>query len=618
VSVTARRQEERGGDSNVSARRVRRSRGGWWVASVLLLFISLLVSVAIAAVAMFELRYQDRIYPGVRVDPVDLSGMTRSEAQAKLTALYDQASPWWPILSYGEKVWIPSREDLGISIDVEQSVQLAYAVGRSRNPLQSLGEQLDAYRYGRSIQPAVRCDRAEARRYLSTLAQEIQSPVREATLRVDVGQVEITPSRVGYELDEVATLDMIEARVTAWQGGEVKLAVREIEPVIADISGLAERVERIISAPIELIGPDDVLVSRWELSPKDLLEMLTLEQRVESDGRIVGIAALSEPAIRERVMAIATLIERPPAEGRVDYNVRLAQVIVVEPSQVGYQLDVEKTIELIRGHSLSQNREIVLPVEELQPVIDTDNLPELGIKEQIAEATSYFRGSSRARMTNIAVAASQFDGILLSPGEIFSFNKYLGDVSAEQGYEESLIIWGDRTAVGIGGGVCQVSTTAFRAAFWAGLEIIERWAHGYRVGWYEPPVGLDATVYSPVVDFKFRNDTPHYMLIKTETNLNDATVTFYFYGTDTGRTVEMEGPIEENVVAHGPAEYQNDSTLPAGTVKQIDWAHDGVDVTVKRIVRQDGEVLHDDTFFSRYQPWKAVFLVGTGGESTKQ
>jgi vancomycin resistance protein YoaR len=215
-------------------------------------------------------------------------------------------------------------------------------------------------------------------------------------------------------------------------------------------------------------------------------------------------------------------------------------------------------------------------------------------------------------MHNIQVAASRFHGLVIPPGGTFSFNEYLGEVSAATGYEESIIIWGNRSAVGIGGGVCQVSTTAFRVAFWGGYPVTERWAHGYRVGWYEPPVGMDATVYSSQIDFKFVNDTPHYLLIETETDLKAGTVTFRFYGTMTGRTVEMEGPFEANVVPHGPDVYQEDPTLPKGTTKQIDWAHDGVDITVYRIVKESDRILWKDTFFSRYKPWQAVYLVGTG------
>ena len=115
--------------------------------------------------------------------------------------------------------------------------------------------------------------------------------------------------------------------------------------------------------------------------------------------------------------------------------------------------------------------------------------------------------------------------------------------------------------------------------------------------------------------FKFVNDTPHYLLIETETDLKAGTVTFRFYSTKTGRTVEMEGPFEANVVPHGSDVYQEDPTLPKGTTKQIDWAHDGLDVTVYRIVKEGDKVFWKDTFFSRYRPWQAVYLVGTGERS---
>jgi vancomycin resistance protein YoaR len=122
---------------------------------------------------------------------------------------------------------------------------------------------------------------------------------------------------------------------------------------------------------------------------------------------------------------------------------------------------------------------------------------------------------------------------------------------------------------------------------------------------------MDATVYAPDVDFKFRNDTPHHLLIQTESDLKAGTVTFRFYGKKPERTVEIEGPIEENPVPHGPPVYKDDPTIPKGETKQVDWAKDGLDVTVKRVVKEGDTVLHRDTFFSRYKPWQAVYLVGT-------
>jgi vancomycin resistance protein YoaR len=203
----------------------------------------------------------------------------------------------------------------------------------------------------------------------------------------------------------------------------------------------------------------------------------------------------------------------------------------------------------------------------------------------------------------------------LPPGAIFSFNEYLGAVTAENGFEDSLIIWGDRTAVGIGGGVCQVSTTAFRAAFFGGFEILERWAHGYRVSWYEIDAGpgLDATIYAPDVDFKFRNDTDSFLLIQTYTDVVAGTVTFRFYGTPANRRVTMEGPLVENESRPAPPLYQDDPSLPKGVSKQVEWAKDGADVTVKRTVTQGDAIIHQDIFVSRYRPWRALYLVGTGG-----
>ena len=201
--------------------------------------------------------------------------------------------------------------------------------------------------------------------------------------------------------------------------------------------------------------------------------------------------------------------------------------------------------------------------------------------------------------------------MVIPPGQTFSFNEHLGDVSTETGYEESLIIFGDRTRVGIGGGVCQVSTTAFRAGFWGGYPILERTPHGFRVSWYEPPVGLDATIYSPYVDLKFLNDTPYHLLIETEANVQTGALIFRFYSTKTARTVEMEGPSEDNVVPHGEPIYEDDPTLPRGTTKQIEWARNGVDVTLYRIIKEGAQVIAREKFFSRYGPWQAVYLVGT-------
>jgi vancomycin resistance protein YoaR len=231
--------------------------------------------------------------------------------------------------------------------------------------------------------------------------------------------------------------------------------------------------------------------------------------------------------------------------------------------------------------------------------------------ELVSEGTTNFAGSSRERVQNIVAAANRFRNVVVPPGAEFSFNEHVGEINAESGFVDSYIIWGDRTAVGIGGGVCQVSTTAFRAAFYGGFPITERWAHGYVVSWYGEP-GLDATIFTPWVDLRFRNDTGKFLLIKASVDTARSSIAFRFYGTKPARTVEMDKPEISNTRAPEGPIYQEDLTLAAGVLKQVEWARNGMDVVITRRVRTaDGQV-REDVFRSEYQPWRSLFLVGPG------
>ena len=182
---------------------------------------------------------------------------------------------------------------------------------------------------------------------------------------------------------------------------------------------------------------------------------------------------------------------------------------------------------------------------KVKPVLTTDKANTFGIKELIGSGTSLFKDSMDSRVYNINLASQRLNGILVAPNETFSFDKALGDISAFTGYKQAYVIANGRTVLGDGGGVCQVSTTFFRALLNAGLPIVERHAHAYRVGYYEEdsPPGLDATIYSPTVDLKFRNDTGNYILIQSVINLSQDRLTFFLYGKKDGRTVVMTNPV---------------------------------------------------------------------------
>lgn len=276
------------------------------------------------------------------------------------------------------------------------------------------------------------------------------------------------------------------------------------------------------------------------------------------------------------------------------------------------QQDILSKISFMFATDHASSFVIHIPIATVKPKIATSDANNLGIKELIGTGTSLFQHSIAGRIYNVELAASRVNGALVAPGEEFSFAKTVGDVSAFTGYQQAYVIQNGKTVLGDGGGVCQVSTTLFRAVLNAGLPITERHAHAYRVGYYEEdgPPGIDATVYVPSVDFRFRNDTGHYILIQTAVDPSILRLTFYLYGTSDGRTVTMTNPVVSNIIPAPPPIYTDDPTLPQGTLKQVDFAANGATVKFSRTVMKDGKVYISDNYTSVYQPWAAAYLRG--------
>ena len=291
-----------------------------------------------------------------------------------------------------------------------------------------------------------------------------------------------------------------------------------------------------------------------------------------------------------------------------------------QPSGFGQAIDLDDIKNQLNSQFLTvmssekpQTIIISVPIKILKPNITTDKVNNLGIKELLATGTSTFHHSIPNRIFNITLAASRLNGILVHPGETFSFDKALGDVSSFTGYQQAYIIQNGKTVLGDGGGVCQVSTTLFRAILNAGFPVIERHAHAYRVGYYEQdsPPGFDATIYSPSIDLKFKNDTDNYILIQAYINPEIQQLTFFLYGSRDGREVEISKPIITNDTPAPSDMYQDDPTLPKGVVKQIDFAARGANVSFTREVKKNGKIILSDKYVSDFQPWQAIYLRGT-------
>lgn len=259
------------------------------------------------------------------------------------------------------------------------------------------------------------------------------------------------------------------------------------------------------------------------------------------------------------------------------------------------------------------NQVINITKKIIEPEITLSKANSFGIEELIGEGKSDYTHSISSRIHNIILAASKFNGVLIPPGKIFSFNETVGDISSLTGYQPAYIIKEGKTVLGDGGGVCQVSTTLFRAALNSGLPIIERHPHAYRVSYYENDAkpGMDATVFAPSVDLKIKNDTPAYILIQTEIDKTNHLLYFRLYGKKDGRQAQIAPPSLWDVQPPPEPLYQEDPTLKKGMVKQIDFAAWGGKTSFKyKIIYPNGQT-SEKTFFSNFKPWRAVFLVGT-------
>lgn len=609
---------------------VKTPKIGWdtWMIQVFMSLIGgvgLFLLVSIISILLFNGSFQGKIYPRVRVGGVDISRLTPEEAVQRLRQQVTYPESGKIVLQDKDKTWVFRPLDLGFRLDPENTVIAAYMVGRQGGILGRLSDTLLSLRGGHNLSPRMMYDEQHARAALESLAVEINRPVIEASIKVTDKQVEVTAGQIGRTLNIHASLQAIQTQLMTLTDGVVPLVVEEQPPAILDASAQAEVARSILSQPLTLKLPDrqESDPPFWRIEVNDLARMLVIE-RVEADSGATYQVGLRAQSLSAYLEDIAARVNQKPQNARFIFNDETRQLEVIQPAVVGRTLQIETTLQSIQQSLLEGKHEVALIVETENPQIGNDVTAEqLGIRELVGKYTSYFYGSSASRIQNIQTAAARFHGVLVPPGAVFSMAEVLGDVSLDNGYAEALIIYGNRTIKGVGGGVCQVSTTLFRTAFFAGYPIVERHPHAYRVTYYEQTraggidtrlAGLDATVFVPVVDFKFTNDTPYWLLMETYINTAARTLTWKFYSTSDGRTVEWETTGLQNIVEPEEPLLQENPELGVNEIRQVDWEAEGADVTVTRIVYKNGQIYLQDQFITHYLPWRAVYEYGPGSD----
>ena len=553
---------------------------------------------------------ESRIIPGVWIWDAPVGGMSTAVAAENLT----DDERWFTFLGPEGQRWTISAAELGVTIAPEQTAEHAYQLGHAEQGVAAFQQRLRLLHEGAILPPVLLWERAAAVTELRSLAAQLELPAQNAGVQIENGELVLIHAQLGRRVDVEAALTRLESRLRLPGSAEIELPVEELPPQIDDAEAFQafDLAQNILSEPLELLlrNPHEGDPGPWTLPPASLEQMLEINANA---GEIeVG---LDEAALQEFLLPLAKALQQEPENARFDFDENTQQLTPLQKSQIGRELDVAASIARINEQLRLGQHQISLVLVETTPAYPASaTADELGIVELITVGESYFGGSSSARDHNIQLGASQFDGIIIGPGETFSFNEFLGEVTPEEGYDESYVIVGDRTLPGVGGGICQVATTVFRAAFYGGYEIVERWPHAYRVGYYELGgygPGFDATIYSPLVDFRFVNDYNTPLLIETEIAPATSRLRFLFYGRADGREVEQIGPTWGESESPGPPIYEYDPELPPGTVEKLEGAHEGLSALLKRVVRDaSGEILHEDRFESHFVPWSARYKYG--------
>jgi len=574
-----------------------------------LFFLVVFLIIFISLCFILEILNFNKIILGLQVGGVKIGGLAPSEAETLLSEKVEAWANQNIILTYQDNQLPLQPNELGITIDTKTTRDSAYNLGRNKNILAGLYEQISVLFFQRqnNVAPVIMIDMEEFARLTHDRFSGLESPAENASLiyNAKMRDWQIVAPREGEAFDREKLREDIKKRSVILDSSAIELALIKDYPEILvdgtrDARDVANRI--LDNAPYFLTyqvknqNTSDQSEERhsWNIDRETLTDWIsfspTSKDSDDNNGSnplstMSGIlnVSLDKEKIRGFLMNISPAINRDPVDAQLTMSG--GKVTIFALSQNGVQLEAELTADKIsrgitrlnttsiRYPSSQKNIEIIVTTRP--PQIATDNIDTLGLTSLLGKGTSNFSGSPNNRIHNIGVGTAKFNGRLLKSGEEFSFNSILGEIGAQQGYLPELVIKQNKTIPEYGGGLCQVSTTAFRAAINAGLKITERYPHAFPVKYYNPQ-GFDATIYPLHPDLRFINDTPNNLLIQSRVVGNK--LIFEFYGTADGREVKIIGP---KIL----------SSKPDGSMKTVLYQE----------IWRDSQLERKDTFNSNYK-----------------
>jgi vancomycin resistance protein YoaR len=586
----------------------QKKRWLWWPIIVIAALIVLSGSAFI-----YRTIYNGKIFPGVKVGDVSLAGLTPLKAEENLQSAWDKFAEAGILLSADKQNIIlkpiiapATNPDLSYelaSFKATDSAQEAYGVGRQGNWLRQLVEPIAVAVYGKELNPKLDIEFERIWQYLRESLSSFGKQAQSARLVIDeADNINVEPETNGLSINrEKLKTELVQSFNSLSVAKQpIVLELKTAKPSLTE-----KEVLKVLPQARELLK-DQTLVFKfedysWKAGPA--IWHKWLEARAMNGGVEVGLSiALSE----EFFVPILTAINQSAQDARFELKDGVATTF--EPSQPGRDVDELATLKAAEAIIRSGgNDSIPITVAITEPKIKTSDVNDLGIKEIIGVGKSNFAGSPKNRRHNIKTGADRLNGVLIQPDEEFSLITTLGEIDAESGYLQELVIKDNKTIPEFGGGLCQIGTTTFRVALASGLPILERRNHSYRVVYYEP-AGTDATIYDPKPDLRFKNDTGNAILIKTKIKGDD--LIFEFWGTKDGRVVEQTKPQISNIKSPPPGKIVETENLKPGEKKCTEKAHNGADAEFTYTVTYvDGRRV-EEVFKSHYVPWQEVCLVG--------
>lgn len=537
-----------------------------------------------------------RLPAGTTIGGSEVGGMELAAATRALEARSASVAHRPIEFVAGGRRFAVTASQLGVRPGWAAAVRAAADAGDGVAPVRGL-RRIQARLFGSDVEPDVDVYPSAVRYTVARIAAAVDRPAVDAGLvRRGLGIV-TTPARAGVVLDrERASALMVDALAALSRGGPVRLPVVRAEPKVTagELASAAAAARTALSAPVTVaVGPTRFRLPRWRIA-----QMLELPRGGETRAGIGG------PAARRWLAGFAGSVNRPPQDAT--FRVVSGGIEVV-PARVGLQLEAAEALAAVERAAFSPTgRTATVATTTSEPSRTTADAEAMGITGVVGSYTTAY-GGTPGRLHNVALVAELIDGALVAPGARFSFNETTGERNAARGFEEAPVIINGELENGIGGGVCQVSTTLFNAAFEAGLSIDRRTNHALHISHY--PLGRDATVNYPDIDLVFTNDTDTWLLVRTFVGAGSLTVNIY--GTPQHRRVETDtAPLA--VEGKVPWERIDDDTMPKGekVVEQRGSPPRSTSVT-RRVYRPDGTLLYDTTWHSYYVGEPTVVRIGT-------